>query len=217
MLRIVIAVFVLSLATLVCALVFLPWWGFLLALAGVFAGLMLCARWLSGRVMNQLFTVPFRAKGAALKGARADVHDVVPAVVESKQPPEAPTEPVDTYAVDVTITPGATLGPFKFWEPGELLLVPASMRAPRGEFPDGLQVSDVSVFKGGQFGPDEETKYFGPQRLRLLVELPRAAERKQAFQYYFERFGAVTFPQAPSHATTDGRNDGDAERASTRS
>ena len=105
MVRIVLSLFVLCVAILVAALFSLPWWGFALTIIGVFLGLMVSARWLSGRIGAMLFTIPFRAKGAALRKARAEVHAVeavAPVACEGDQG-EGPRE---SYTIDVTIVPG---------------------------------------------------------------------------------------------------------------
>jgi hypothetical protein len=193
-------------AALVAAVAYLPWWGALLTLAGSAGALWLAVRLLSGRVLGLLFSVPFRAKGAVLRRAEAEVHSVAPA--------EAPGDggsggegdadgPLDRFSVDVTVRPRPTAGPFHHWEPGELAVVPAAARVePFGDAPAGARVLGVEVFDGGRFGPDEGMKYFGPQRLRLLVGVPPGGDRRLAFLYYFEKFGTLTLPAPGARAET---------------
>ena len=194
MIRILLGLFLLCLAVLVGALVYLPWWGFLLSLLGVFFGLLGSANLLMGRLGILLVSLPFRAKGAVLRKAKAEVHAVEAAAAPTRTDDPA-DGPCDFYTVDVTISPRPKLGPFKFWEPGELGLLPASVKVSAMESaPERVGVSGVEVFQNGRFLPDEGMKYFGPQRLRLLVSAKRGAERRQRFLYYFEAFGIVTLP-----------------------
>lgn len=208
MVRIVLSLFVLCVAILVAALFYLPWWGFSLTFIGVFLGLMVSARWLSGRIGTMLFTIPFRAKGATLRKARAEVHAVeavAPVACEGDQG----EGPLESYTIDVTIVPRPNPGPFKFWEPGELAIVPASAKiSGLDDIPERVGVSGVEVFQDGRFGPDEGMKYFGPQRLRLLLGTEPGAERRQKFLYYFEAFGKVTLPPPlPVQDAENGRDD----------
>jgi hypothetical protein len=53
---------------------------------------------------------------------------------------------------------------------------------------------EVNIFREGRFEPDEEGKYFGPLRLRLLMAVPLDAPRRLRFRYYFELFGVLTLP-----------------------
>jgi hypothetical protein len=134
-----------------------------------------------------------------LHGAGAEVHSVVPA---PGPPDDADTDIVGVenaklvcYDVDLTITPRQRSGTFQHWEPGELMLVPASARCDRiSDEPEGAKVLGVEVFGEERFGPDEGMKYFGPQRLRIRVGVLPGAERSLAFRYYFEKFGTLTLP-----------------------
>ena len=77
--------------------------------------------------------MPFRAKGAVLRGAPASVHEVSPAAVPAAEG-AAGAEPREHYLVELTITPGEPKGPFGLWEPGELRLVrPASVLRPESD------------------------------------------------------------------------------------
>jgi hypothetical protein len=217
-LRIALAVFVACFAVLVAARVYLPWWGFLIAVVGVFLAMVGTAWLLAGRFMTSVFSIPFRAKGAALGGAKAEVHSVeaVPADVTDEGPGPEGSGAYDRYRLDVTIRPRATPGPFLFWEPGELVLVPAKTRVTSLDtLPEGAGVMGVEVFANGAFGPDDEGKYVGPRRLRFDVHIPRDWDRTVAFLYYFSKFGTVTLP--PAAATDrgggdDARDRGDAAR-----
>jgi hypothetical protein len=216
-LRTLLALFVACLAVVVVATVYLPWWGFLLVLGGLFLVLMGAARLLTGRAAVLLSSVPFRAKGAVLKKAAAEVHAVEPVAGPAPGSGDG-GGPRDRYTIDVTITPRPALGAFKLWEPGELLLVPAGARVRSlDDIPQGAGVSAVEVFHDGRFGPDEGLKYFGRQRIRLTVGVPRGWGRKAAFLYYLSKFGTVTLPPpARENAGAAGDRDAAGRRESTR-
>jgi hypothetical protein len=197
-------VLLLLLIAFILAVRFLPWWGVLLFVAALVLGV----RWVGGWLLKSLLLAPFRMKGAVLRGAIAQVHAVEPA----EAPPEPAMDeavvrdgdgdgaltvavPREYYRIDVTIVPRPTAGPFLFWEPGELLLVPSDSRAREPE-PDASTPDEVEVFHEGQFGPDEMGKYPGEQRLRLRFGLSRGGPRRLKFRYYFETFGAVLLPGA---------------------
>jgi len=171
---------------------YLPWW----ALVVGFLWLALAAQFLIGRLARRLFLMPFRVKGAALKGASAQVHAVLPAAGIAAAPAaEDWNELRDYYLVDVTITPGEVPGPFGLWEPGELRLVPReSVLRPEShkaeDHDESCNITKVQVEAEGEWADDDGMKYGGPQRLRLYV----AAEpgtRELKFRYYLEEFGRI--------------------------
>jgi hypothetical protein len=211
MLRILIALFLAFFVVLLAALFYLPTWGFLLVLGGCFLALMASARWLTSRAIGSLFSVPFRAKGMVLTNAAADVHSVarVAAPASAEGLDDGEQQPLDYFEIDVTITPRPSPGPFHFWEPGELALVPAKARVAKLEdHPERTGVSGVEVFEDGKFGPDEGMKYFGKQRLRLTVGVPQGGERTWAFLYYFSKFGKLTLPPIGEEDRDGPRRDG---------
>src|SRR5262245_15718663 len=111
--RILVALFLVCLAVLVAAMIYLPWWGFLLVLGGVFLALMGVGRLLTGRAAVWLFSAPFLAKGAVLKKARAEVHSAVPVTAPDRSHDEQDDSgPRDVYRIDVTVTPRPALGAF---------------------------------------------------------------------------------------------------------
>jgi hypothetical protein len=105
---------------------------------------------------------------------------------------EAPGGPPrDYYLLDVTIRPTHRGIGFGRWQPGELALT-----APDSgwlDADDSCQVVSVQVEQGGAFGPEDDLRYAGPQRLRLLVGVRRGVDRL-AFRYYTEQFGEVVLP-----------------------
>jgi hypothetical protein len=195
-------ILLLLLVAFILALRYLPWWGIVLLVIS----LALAGRFLGRYLLRSLFMMPFKMKGQVLRRARAEVHSVEPTAApagtelalvdgqadEETMPPE-PAPPRDYYWIDVTITPTPTTGPFQFWEPGELLLVPIDAKASLDD-DETYQVGDVEVFHDGRFGPDEGMKYPGPQRLRVRVGLPVGSPRRWKFRYYFETFGEVVLP-----------------------
>ena len=58
--------------------------------------------------------------------------------------------------------------------------------------PDDLdhcdQIHEVKIYADGQWTEDEEAKYPGPQRLKVLASVPHGVEDLK-FVYYFEAFG----------------------------
>jgi hypothetical protein len=116
---------------------------------------------------------------------------------DSEVVPDEEEAPRDHYRIDVTITPQPKPGGFQHWEPSELRLMPytVKLRASLSERDDDAgEAVDVQIFRDGQFAPDEEGKYFGALRLRLLMAVPLDAPRHVKFRYYFELFGDLTLP-----------------------
>ena len=69
MVRIILLVMVVLVAVLVAAVRYLPWWGVLLTLAGEALALYLVFKFAFQRILAALFMIPFKAKGAVLRGA----------------------------------------------------------------------------------------------------------------------------------------------------
>jgi hypothetical protein len=98
--------------------------------------------------------------------------------------------------VDVTITPRTPKGDgFTHWEPGELVLVHPSSKGHKALDSDDSEFGEIAETliwdpQRKAFGPDEQGKYFGPQRLQLLVGVEPDLGHV-AFRYYFEKFGNV--------------------------
>src|SRR5438046_1216076 len=85
--RIILVVIVAMVAALVAAVRYLPWWGILLTLVGEALAIYLVFKFAFSRILTSLFTLPFKAKGAVLRGATVEVHSIEAA--------EAPPEPQD--------------------------------------------------------------------------------------------------------------------------
>ena len=192
--RIVGILVLLLIAGAVFAVVYLPWWvtvgAIVLFLAIVFT--------FGGRILQAIFKIPFRAKGAVLRGAAAELHSITPAAASE----DAEDAGRAFFLVDVTIQPAQASGggPFALWEPGELQLVSLAAK-PEETDADGelCDIKQVEVEAEGAFAADEGMKYGGPQRLRLtLAAVPNAGELQ--FRYYFELFGKVSLPATAAAA-----------------
>ena len=207
-----IAVFVL----LVLAVAAVVKWGvsgFLLVILAASA-LGWLARALFPYLLSRLFMLPFRAKGAVLRGARVTVHSVEPAetgrateetIIDAATgaiyPVHAETggssglDPsLSWYWVETTITPTGMSGPFSLWEPSELVL--AGEKARSGST-TGLEevgtIADYRLWRDGQWTDDQIGKHPGEQRLRLLIGVPPSAPRVR-LRYYFEILGSIDLP-----------------------
>jgi hypothetical protein len=171
----------------------------------MFVGLILVGKFVVKHLLKKLIVLPFKAKGAVLRGATAQIHSVTavapPAPGEAAGDTEAPADPDQAagprnyYQLDVTITPRDATGNFTHWEPGELRLArPESGVGVDDETDDGsCTVRSLQVEEEGQFKPDEGMKYPGPQRLRMTVGVQEGVTALK-FRYYFEAFGEVRLP-----------------------
>jgi len=177
-------------AGLVLAFQFLPWQ----AVVGGIVLLTLAGYFLSGRILEALFKIPFRAKGAVLRRAAAEIHSLTGAAKPQDSDDEEDANR-RYYLLEVTIKPvGRTGSGFQLWEPGELQLVSLDAKA---EDTDGdgdlCEIKRIEIESEGGFVPDEGMKYGGPQRLRLTLSAAPEARQFQ-FRYYFELFGNVSLP-----------------------
>jgi hypothetical protein len=219
-------ILLLVLIAFIAAIKFLPWWGIVLFLVAV----VLSIRYLGPLLLKTAFMTPFKMKGAVLRGASATVHSIVP--TEAPPEPEMtehqlpspddeddegdddaddddedarPTVsvPHDYYLIDVTISPAPTPGPFQFWDPSDLVLVPFDAKADMLDDDGESSLAGYEVYQDGAFGPDEGGKYHGEQRLRMTFGVPRGGPRRRKFRYYFEAFGDVELPVGPKKAEPD--------------
>jgi hypothetical protein len=102
-------------------------------------------------------------------------------------------EPREYFEVDLTITPQKTTAE-RFWEPGELLLTsgPASRLEDLANTEVG-SAYDVEVFDGSDFDTDEDGKYAGEQRLKVVFAV-KPGMSKAWLQYYNETLGSLDLP-----------------------
>ena len=168
----------------------LPWWAILLSVLV----LVVVGKILAGRLLRSLLTMPFRAKGAVLKGAKAQIHSVT-AIGDS-----GPAGDRCRYALDATITPVAGGGSFTHWEPCSLRLAPFDSKFDIDKSDDDeCEIESAEVEQDGQFHRDEGMKYPGPQRVKLRVAVKDGTALLK-FRYYFEEFGEVRLPSVAAAA-----------------
>lgn len=161
--------------------------------------LLLVLKKVIGRLITKAFTAPFKAKGAVLRGASAEIHSVTPAPApprreEDDEDSASEAGPLVHYLIDVTVTPEANDGPFQMWEPGDIRLALPTAKADDTDGDDDAgEIHAVRIWQEGAFVDDEGMKFPGPQRLELHVGVAPAI-REVRFRYYFELFGTVRFP-----------------------
>lgn len=151
-------------------------------------------------ILFRIFTAPFKMKGKALEGATCQLHGLEwtekPAPAEGAiEDEEQPTVPLRYVWLDVSIIPQERSQGFTHWEPGELALAPAGLKY-KGldDLEKCFTVQQVRLVLDGQEAPDEDVKYHGPQRLKLLFGVPLDQD-SFTFVYYFEQFGALKLAQ----------------------
>jgi hypothetical protein len=201
--KIIAIVLLFLIAGIFLAAIYLPWW----VTVGGIVLIILAGKILGGRIVESLFKMPFRAKGAVLRGATADIHSLTPIARPAAKPTAArlaedegdngDAEDANRrfYLLEMTIKPAAREGgAFQLWEPGELLLVSHDAK-PEDTDDDGdiCGIKQIEIESEGQFVKDEGMKYGGPQRLRLTLAAASGAHQVQ-FRYYFELFGKVSLP-----------------------
>jgi len=161
----------------------LPWWAIILGIVGLVVG----GKLVIGRLFRSLLTMPFKAKGAVLRGAKAQVNAITPVA-------NADAANRSCYDLDVTITPADTSGSFTHWEPCSLTLVAFGSKFDIDKSDDDeCEIESTEVEQNGQFQPDEGMKYPGPQRVKLRLSV-KTGTPVLKFRYYFEEFGEVRLP-----------------------
>lgn len=182
----------------VIAIKMLPWY---YTVGGLVLFLVLL-KLFAGRIFTALLSMPFKAKGAVLRGASVEVHQIVPTA-----PPEKPATdgeeaaetdpeektPREWHWLDVTVTPQPPKGKFTSWEPGDLTLVRIESKG-YDDKDESCQIGKVQMYDGQEFKDDEGMKYEGPQYLRLHIGVVPGV-RQLKFQYYFESFGVIAVPE----------------------
>ena len=128
-------ILLLMLIGLFLAVRYLPLWA-LISLPLVFVLLLYFSR---GKLLEMLFSIPFRMKGRVLRRAEVKVNSIrsIP-TPRSKSNSEDEVHDsddwfsnggdVDFYELDVVISPKQTKGPFHLWEPNELRLATLQSR-----------------------------------------------------------------------------------------
>ena len=173
------------LAGIYFAVKLLPWWALVVGVVALFV----VGKFMIGRVLRSLLTLPFKAKGSVLRGAKVQVN-----AVNSVASNAEAGDTRERFEVDVTITPDNSEGNFSLWEPGELRLVsPESkidIHGDSGDDDDVCSIDTVEIEEEGQFKADEGCKNPGPQRIKLGIAVAPGT-RALKFRYYFEEFGEV--------------------------
>jgi tetratricopeptide (TPR) repeat protein len=165
-------------------------------------------KFLIGAAFLKLFSAPFKMKGKALAGATCTMHgfewtekpvhehddegdsdeDYGEDFEDDDDEPEVPLRYV---WLDVTITPQERSEGFTHWEPGELMLAPADLKF---NGLDNLEscygAEDVRLANEQGDMDDEDGKYAGPQRIKLLFGIPKD-KSNFTLAYYFEQFGSI--------------------------
>lgn len=197
MARIILILLALCATALYFAVKLLPWWG---VAGGAVVGLILM-KFVGGYLIKKLFLMPFKAKGAVLKGAKVTVHSVA---AVPPPPPSAEVESDDLkrfthyYLIDATILPGESKGPFRAWNPEEIELIQfgkaVNPDADESERRDG-DVTDVEVFAENAYHKFDGENFTDSNRFRFRVRA-HSKLRRAAFSYYFTTFGDITLPTA---------------------
>lgn len=198
--RAIALLFLFVVAAGIAAVIYLPWWG----TVGLIVLFAVALKLLGERIFVAVLKLPFKAKGAVLRGATAEIHSVTPTSPQARKmggdddEDEAPAKPRKWFVVDVTIKPAAapeSQSGFQLWGPGELTLVSPTAKADdTDEDEDLCDIESVEIAtEDGKFAADEGMKYGGPQRLRLTLAAAPEAKSLQ-FRYYFELFGEVRLP-----------------------
>lgn len=208
MARIILIVLALCVTAFYFAVKYLPWWG---VAGGVVVGLILM-KWVGGYLLKKLFLMPFKAKGAVLKGAKVTVHSVTPI----PPPPPDPEEDEEMkrfthyYLIDATIVPGESKGPFHMWNPEEIELIQfgkaVDADAEEDDRRDG-DVTAVEVFAENAYHKFDGEKFTDSNRFRFRVRT-QPKLRRASFSYYFTTFGDIQLPStttAPSTASAPAR------------
>ena len=202
--KIILFILLVIAVALMAMVAYLPWWVSVV----VVVALVLAAKLLGGRLLELLFSLPFKAKGAVLRGASVELHKITPMtlavarqMLKHKVGADADGENPELeasrnyFVVELTVTPmtGSSCT-FGLWEPGELLL--AGPDAKSKDSADDAAICRIErreISNEGRFELDEGMKYEGPQRLRLTLGVAHGFQRLQ-FRYYFELFGGFTLP-----------------------
>jgi hypothetical protein len=102
-------------------------------------------------------------------------------------------EPRQYYEVEMTITPGEK-GQGRVWEPGEFMLASEKIKN-LGDLEEKEvgTAEAVQIWNGSAFGPDDEGKYPGEQRLKVTFAV-KPGTTKAWLQYYNETLGILDLP-----------------------
>ena len=181
----------------------LPWW----ALVLTFVALIVIGKFTFMKLLKALILIPFKAKGAVLRGATAQVHSVTPGAAPTKTDDTAETEEANVprryFTLDVTIQPKEATGNFSCWELGELRLTRPDFHidpnSDESSEDDSCNILELQYEEDGVFKNDEGFKFAGQKHLKMTLGVREGVDRLK-FQYYFEEFGSVQLPAASLQA-----------------
>ncbi len=163
-----------------------------------------------GNMAKKFFLSMFSVKARALRDATMTVHSIKAIPMPKLELEEddhdhsvasddhdhedgEDNEPQHYFQVDVTITPKVADG---VWEPGEFILTSERIKSLE-ELEDGSKelgtTHEVLIWNGTTFGPDEDGKYPGSQRL-LLTFAVKPNSSKTWLHYYDEPIGTLELP-----------------------
>ena len=207
--------FLLFVAGTIAAFVLLPWWQALIVVLVIIFGIVYGTQYVirsAWRQIGSTVTKELEKRSAVLRGAQAEVHEVVAAEAPPKDPdddddddePGEDEGPKAYYQIDVTVRPAPPApGDAASWSSSDLHLVAFNAAAPKldltgghGDNEESYEPLNVQVEQRGAYVPDEDGEHEGPRRLRLLYAVPERLKEAK-FQYYGEQFGHVRLPAPP--------------------
>ncbi|MCD6050696.1 MAG: hypothetical protein K0Q55_2099 [Verrucomicrobia bacterium] len=213
MIRLVLIIIALSLALVSGIAVALHhYWGWkgLIAFPFLLIALLWGGKILVGNLIKKFFLSMFSLKSRVLREATMNVHSVkaIPmpkleledddhdhsaAGDDHDHDEDADDEPRHYFQVDVTINPKDEN---RVWEPGEFILTSDRIKSLE-ELEDGSKelgtTHEVLIWNGTAFGPDEDGKYPGQQRL-LITFAVKPNSSKAWLHYYDEPIGTLKLP-----------------------
>ena len=99
----------------------------------------------------------------------------------------------DYVELDVTITPKGDAAN-RFWEPSELILTSEKITSLADLEEKSIGATQtVEVWNGSAFGPDDDGKYPGEQRLKIVFEV-KPGSKSGWLCYYHEAIGQLELP-----------------------
>jgi len=103
-------------------------------------------------------------------------------------------KPGEYFAVEMTIEPDKKVEG-RVWEPGEFILASEQIKS-LGDLEEKEvgSVEEVLVWNGSEFGPDEEAKYPGAQRLKVTFAV-KPGTTKAWLHYYSESLASLDLPR----------------------
>lgn len=199
--------FLLFVAGTIAAFVLLPWWQALIVVLMIIFAIVYGTQYLIRSAWRQIGTTvtkELEKRSAVLRGAQAEVHEVVVAEAPPRDPDDDDDEdegPRAYYQIDVTVRPVASAaGESQSWSTGDLHLVSFNAAAPKLDMLGGgdnneesYEPLNVQIEQRGSYVPDEDEEHEGAQRLRLLYAVPERLKEVK-FQYYGEQFGHIRLP-----------------------